>query len=719
MFIEQSFALQNISDKYQGFSQAINTNLLNELAALAHSFEQDAKHAQNESRLLRIGIIGQIKRGKSSFLNSLLFNGKEVLPKAATPMTAALTKISYAAEPKALVEFYSVNEWKKVLSTADRGMTKNADGQQTKVASSEEEKAATELLNMVLESQLNVYDYLGKTISLADVNSSEELVNKLNDYVGAKGRFTPIVKSTELQLNIESLKDVEIVDTPGMNDPIASRSSRTKEFIGQCDVIFLLSHCGQFLDQSDMSLLAQNIPNKGIEDIVLIGSVFDGALMDEYEKYTSIQKAIPALTTKLNQSAQDNVNRVCADFANSNIDDDSQKHLMRTLQNALPPIFISSRCFDLSIKLETDYNEGERHTLTLLNSMFGDFSFDSSSLLAVANFSKVNDKLTVVRDKKNQILAERYQKLLAGSKREINHKLTQIAEDVSVKRKNLLDGDLDTLTKKQQAIVKRIESGTNKVTSVFEQHSIKAEKIFATVLNEIQQEAIKVKQVQSQTGAREERHSVCTGSERYGFLWLKSRNTYETRTRTINYTYANVQESVSKLEAFVVETGTRLFDVSSQAINRDIFKKDIKASVKGMFDFTDDNFDSDMVLMPLANAVERITIPVINLDLDKHINTIRQQFNNNQVEDDEITELRNEQARIVSLLLHDIAAELSSCTKTILSKLSKEQANFIPSLTKDLLANVEQLKQDLAQKEQALATYDQVLAMVNEDLSGC
>lgn len=60
-----------------------------------------------ENRKLRIGIVGQVKAGKSSFLNALLFEGKEILPHAATPMTAALTKIEYAENPYAVVHYYT------------------------------------------------------------------------------------------------------------------------------------------------------------------------------------------------------------------------------------------------------------------------------------------------------------------------------------------------------------------------------------------------------------------------------------------------------------------------------------------------------------------------------------------------------------------------------------------------------------------------------------
>ncbi|MGK0269447.1 MAG: hypothetical protein ACI88H_000078 [Cocleimonas sp.] len=739
---EQCQYLEGVSQQYCNFTNSVSHNLLSELDSLAEAFKNDAQHAKNENRLLRIGIIGQIKRGKSSFLNTLLFNGEDVLPKAATPMTAALTKISYSETPKALVECYSKSEWQKVLDTADIVMTKKVGYQEqlavyeqqkyTKESSSltnirppiqplisDEEKACVELITMVTGSGINVDDYLGQTITLEGTATNEDLINQLNSYVGAKGQFTPIVKSTELHLNIEGLKDIEVVDTPGMNDPIISRGRRTQEFIGQCDVIFFLSYCGQFLDMHDMGLLAQNIPNKGIDDIVLIGSIFDGALLDECHNYSTIQQALPAIIGKLNALAADNVNRVCNTNAES--EGGEQSYLMNTLQNALPPIFISARCFDLAIKAQQDYSEEEAHTLKQLNSMFEGFEFTPEVLKLIANFDIVENKLGEVRNKKEQILADRFNNLLNGSKREIEQKLKQIEEEVSYKRKNLLDGDVEALAKKQQAIVKRIESGKAKVANIFEKYSIRAEKKLVETKNEIQQDAMQAKHVESKMGSKEESYttsSEVSDSDWYNpFSWGSTRSVSTTHYRTVNYTYANVQEAVGKLESFVVDTSKALFEASTRAISLDSFKQDIKASVKDMFDFSDDDFDPDMVLMPLSNAVERITIPVINLDLDKHINTIRQQFNNNEVEGDEISELRNEQARVVGLLLNDIAVELEACIKTMLSKLDHEEAEFVPSLTRDLIASVEQLKQDLAQKEQALATYDQVLSLVKQDLN--
>ena len=198
------------------------------------------------------------------------------------------------------------------------------------------------------------------------------------------------------------------------------------------------------------------------------------------------------------------------------------------------------------------------------------------------------------------------------------------------------------------------------------------------------------------------------------FSWGSTRTVQSTQYRTVNYTYANVHEAVGKLEDFVIETSRRLFDASSDAINLTLFRQDIKKAVKDLFDFSDDSFDPEMVLLPLSNAIERITIPAINLDLDNHILTIRQQFTTTEVEGDEITQLRNEQSRIVALVLKDIKSEVNECTRAILKKMSAEENHFIPGLTKDLSDQVEQLRRDLEYKEESLATYQEILLTVGK-----
>ena len=80
----------------------------NEFSILETSdLEKTILSMDEENRVLKIGIVGRVNAGKSSLLNALVFDGKDILPKAATPMTAALTKLEYGEIIEANVEFYT------------------------------------------------------------------------------------------------------------------------------------------------------------------------------------------------------------------------------------------------------------------------------------------------------------------------------------------------------------------------------------------------------------------------------------------------------------------------------------------------------------------------------------------------------------------------------------------------------------------------------------
>ncbi len=64
----------------------------------------------------------------------------------------------------------------------------------------------------------------------------------------------PYTKAVQISLNNPNLKDLEIIDTPGVNDPIVSREACTKVLLKECDVVFVIIPSGHFLTGSDMDL---------------------------------------------------------------------------------------------------------------------------------------------------------------------------------------------------------------------------------------------------------------------------------------------------------------------------------------------------------------------------------------------------------------------------------------------------------------------------------
>ena len=248
---------QNLFEEFQN-----KKNKLKSLALKAKDFgwidENRCKELIDklEKDILTIGVIGQMKCGKSTFLNSFVFEDT-VLPAATTPMTAALSVITYGEQKKVVAEFYTNDEWEEQKAQAARSLDYVAGD----TMAESKIKTAKELVSKASRLGSNLRDYLGKT--------KEDSFDNIIEYVGADGKYVSITKSVKIYYPKEYLKGVEIVDTPGFNDPIVSREERTKEFLKKADVVLMMLYAGRPFDATDRDIIFKNVSQCGIGKVLI------------------------------------------------------------------------------------------------------------------------------------------------------------------------------------------------------------------------------------------------------------------------------------------------------------------------------------------------------------------------------------------------------------------------------------------------------------------
>lgn len=226
---------------------------------------------------LTIGVIGQMKCGKSTFLNSFVF-GDNVLPAATTPMTATLSVITYGEKQKIVAEFYNQDEWAEQELQASRSL----DEVEGNTVAESKIKAAKELIEKASKLGGKLESYLGKT--------QEDNFENLEEYVGADGKYVSITKSVTIYYPKEYLKGVEVVDTPGFNDPIVSREERTKAFLKKADVVLMMLYAGRPFDATDRDILFKNVRQCGIGKVIIGINKYDipygsGETEEEIKQY--------------------------------------------------------------------------------------------------------------------------------------------------------------------------------------------------------------------------------------------------------------------------------------------------------------------------------------------------------------------------------------------------------------------------------------------------
>ena len=82
--IDQDFisVINSISAELEGHVDLVGDEVICQFTDKAKRIASSISEIKREGRQLKIGIIGCVKAGKSSFLNALVFDGYQILPKA-------------------------------------------------------------------------------------------------------------------------------------------------------------------------------------------------------------------------------------------------------------------------------------------------------------------------------------------------------------------------------------------------------------------------------------------------------------------------------------------------------------------------------------------------------------------------------------------------------------------------------------------------------------
>ena len=455
--------------------------------------EKDKAELEKAGRLLKIGILGRVKAGKSSFLNALIFNGESILPKAATPMTAALTVLEYAKTPSLSVDFYSDEDLSRIETLAkefESELEKNTDAKinelKDKALSKGKEidelelkerarKSALQELKGVQESIYACYQQY-QQISQSQVSASEREANKdfqgslseirakLKDYVGSSGKFMPFTKSITLRLDNEFLKDVQIIDTPGLNDPVPSRSARTNEILRECDAVLVLSPAGQFMDQNDVILVRKLAGS--VARIFVIASKGDSELYgSEKDKNGGILNAVfEGIQNTLERSKNNALQK--ADVENN--------VLQRALKEKM--IVCAGICAGIVAKRGENLDEMEIHTLNRLKEEYpNDFQGEKmwENLSKLANIEALNAVFAELKKDKELILQERISGFLQSNDKTLNAYKEALQDRVRQRIDALQKVDIDGLKARASALQEVKERGESVLDSEWNELCVK------------------------------------------------------------------------------------------------------------------------------------------------------------------------------------------------------------------------------------------------------
>ncbi|MCQ2986745.1 dynamin-like GTPase family protein [Helicobacter pylori] len=760
--IIQKSALIEKTLQEQGLQERAGPFISENAVIKTEELEKTLKELQDTDRNLKVGIIGRVKAGKSSLLNALIFEGVEVLPKAATPMTASLTVLKYAKNLSAEVEFYSpkdiaelkneharyerefqkiveekVKEQKEKQSLANRAkegfnkvgkfLTKNKSDKEApkeRVLSDEEilekaRKIAKNTLNedTKLVSSHDQYEKMKKSGLLntetldprIQANSLEELNQKLLQFVGANGKFMPYTKAVQISLNNPNLKDLEVIDTPGVNDPIVSREERTKALLKDCDVVFIVSPSNQFLTDSDMDLFDKVSNKEGLQEIYFVASQTDSAVCGSSEVAksnhhlpTALENAQKSFSSQLNQVME----KLIQKYSN-------QRGIFeKAIKNGV--ILTSGACFSMykdfknqaswESKKEEYYNAW-RNLTNAYPDAFNSVDKSKESLLLLSNMGAIKDRLEKAAQRKEEIISQRLQDYAQSQANNLHNLITQLSQDLEDEKKRVKNADMGAITKQIESYEKlsvNIEIGFKEAYEEFVFHFIKN---IRDGLNETLTKAIQKAKAGAQNEEEEEYYTErvkqggAWGSFKRNFLfWADDDAGYDEVGRT---------RTVVKAGA-VVDYLIEMHEICKKALNdsvgsfKIVFRKELYARVFPVLRqiIRDDDLIDEVAFKKSVHAVtDKIKFEEFDYTLPNEIGA-----KTGLLKGDGAVQF----IQSVGTHLRDFEAEAKNDVKEYCTDLAKElgKQDFANGVLSKLKKDLQTLKNQVQNKEQSIAQLD-------------
>ena len=215
-----------------------------------------------------IGITGVMNAGKSTMLNALM--GREILGSAVVPETANLTIVKHNSTDNAKVYYWNTQEWERIVKSAEQLESMREFVNET---------------NKIFGEDLK--NYIRPTSRFDEID-----INDLSSYTSAatSGKKCNLVKYVELGSKLDFLSDgIEIVDTPGLDDPVIQREEITKEYISQCDMMLHLMNVSQSATLKDVEFIIDAVLYQNISKLLIVITRADTVSkeqLDEVIKYT-------------------------------------------------------------------------------------------------------------------------------------------------------------------------------------------------------------------------------------------------------------------------------------------------------------------------------------------------------------------------------------------------------------------------------------------------
>ncbi len=509
-----------------------------------------------------------------------------------------------------------------------------------------------------------------------------------------------------------------MIDTPGVNDPIASREERTKALLKECDVVFVISPSNQFLTDSDMSLFDRVSNKEGLQEIYFVASQADSAAlsMSEIEKSgqhlpTALENVQKSLSSQLNNI----MGKLIENYPNQ------REVFEKAIKNGV--ILASGVCFSMhkdfnnQASWERNQKTEEYHNaLRNLRDAYPDaFSSDDKSresLLFLSNMGAIEERLEKAAKEKEKIISQRLQDYAQSQANNLHNLITQLLQDLEEEKKRIKSADISAIKEQIKAYEKLSGEIEMKFREAYEEFILHFINNIRVGLNETLTKAIRTASASAREEEKEERYTERVKQE--GLFGSFKRNFL--RMFDDDAGYEKVERTRATIKAgAVLDYLNEMHDNCESALNdstnsfKVVFKKELYAKVFSQLRqiIPDDLIDEVAFKKSVHAVTDKIKFEEFDYTLPSEIGA-----KTGFLKGDGAVQF----IKSVEKHLRDFEAETENDVKEYCTDLRKnlEKQDFANGVLSKLKKDMQNLHNQAQNKEQSIAQLDAKIKALKE-----
>ena len=546
-----------------------------------------------------------------------------------------------------------------------------------------------------------------------EADSTDDIMKILNDYAGNDGKYTGLVKMIRLYLPMPELKGYNVIDTPGMNDPVVSRTQRTKEEMANSDVVFFLSRASNFLDASDIDLLAQQLPEAGIKRLVLVAGQYDSAI--EQDGYNRVNLAVTEqnITKRINERANNDLGKLADTKEKA-----GQEQVAKLLRSITQPVLSSTYAYGFANWDKVKWNAGMRHLHQQLTEMAEDewdgYEFTQQDWQRIAGFEPLIKAYQQAKTDKATIIEEQKQGLLPEAQSNLKNWLDGFKQQVHERILTLETGDMAQLEKRQKQYQARITNVANQLEDVMEQAIHNANQRQQEITRELKKGIQQNSQLKTRTGTEthEESYTVSTSTWYKPWTWGDTETRY--RTRSVNYEYLSPTDAIEQATNFAHHCVSDIEYHFSQLVNPNDIKNKLRKALLDVLDTQSSDFDPAHFRTLLNQSISYMQIPELRLEIGDVGRDISRNFSGEVRGESDKARLQSQLRDALHQVFNKLSIEFNQAVSAITQELKATKDNLEATLTENINVELQQLKNDLNNQQQAVREYQKLETILND-----